>query len=196
MNWYDVISRTAFFFFPFFNAGLSLFIYFGGGEGQRERKRQNPEQALYRQLSHPSPHAAYNTVDILVTTAGSVDEEVPGTTYLGDFSLRGEELREDGINRIGNLLVPSDSCCKFEGWLMPIMDWMVLERNTEGVKWTPPKMIAGLGEEINNTESVYYWAQKNHMPVRSPVLTDGSLGNVIFFDSHKNPSWSWTLLRT
>nr|XP_048290632.1 deoxyhypusine synthase isoform X2 [Myodes glareolus] len=70
---------------------------------------------------------------------------------------------------------------------MPILDQMVLEQNTEGVKWTPSKMISRLGKEINNPESVYYWAYKNHIPVLSPALTDGSLGDMIFFHSYKNP---------
>lgn len=35
------------------------------------------------------------------------------------------------IPRIGNLLVPNDNYCKFEDWLMPILDQMVLEQNTE-----------------------------------------------------------------
>lgn len=35
------------------------------------------------------------------------------------------------ISRIGNLLVPNDNYCKFEDWLMPILDQMVLEQNTE-----------------------------------------------------------------
>nr|XP_012291452.1 deoxyhypusine synthase isoform X3 [Aotus nancymaae] len=129
-------------------------------------------------------------VDVLVTTAGGVEEDFIkclAPTYLGEFSLRGKELRENGINRIGNLLVPNNNYCKFEDWLMPILDQMVLEQNTEGVKWTPSKMIARLGKEINNPESVYYWAQKNHIPVFSPALTDGSLGDMIFFHSYKNP---------
>ncbi|XP_058583893.1 deoxyhypusine synthase isoform X2 [Neofelis nebulosa] len=132
----------------------------------------------------------HNMVDVLVTTAGGVEEDFIkclAPTYLGDFSLRGKELRENGINRIGNLLVPNDNYCKFEDWLMPILDQMVLEQNTEGVKWTPSKMIARLGKEINNPESVYYWAQKNHIPVLSPALTDGSLGDMIFFHSYKKP---------
>lgn len=33
--------------------------------------------------------------------------------------------------RIGNLLVPNDNYCKFEDWLMPILDKMLLEQNTE-----------------------------------------------------------------
>ncbi|XP_054573312.1 deoxyhypusine synthase isoform X3 [Eptesicus fuscus] len=107
----------------------------------------------------------HNMVDVLVTTAGGVEEDLIkclAPTYLGEFSLRGKELRENGINRIGNLLVPNDNYCKFEDWLMPILDQMVLEQNTEGVKWTPSKMIARLGKEINNPESVYYWAQKRN----------------------------------
>ncbi|XP_029440985.1 deoxyhypusine synthase [Rhinatrema bivittatum] len=132
----------------------------------------------------------HNMVDVLVTTAGGVEEDIIkclAPTYLGDFSLKGRELRPNGINRIGNLLVPNNNYCKFEDWLMPILDQMVLEQNTEGVKWTPSKMIARLGKEINNPDSVYYWAQKNNIPVFSPALTDGSLGDMIYFHSYKNP---------
>ncbi|CAM4648237.1 unnamed protein product [Lepidochelys olivacea] len=64
---------------------------------------------------------------------------------------------------------------------MPILDQMVAEQNMEGVKWTPSKMIAQLGKEINNSESVYYWAQKNNIPVLSLALMDGFLGDMIFF---------------
>ncbi|EMP37227.1 Deoxyhypusine synthase [Chelonia mydas] len=129
-------------------------------------------------------------VDVLVTTAGGVEEDLIkclAPTYVGEFSLRGKELRQNGINRIGNLLVPNDNYCKFEDWLMPILDQMIAEQNMEAVKWTPSKMIARLGKEINNPESVYYWAQKNNIPVLSPALTDGSLGDMIFFHSYKNP---------
>ncbi|NXT00084.1 DHYS synthase, partial [Jacana jacana] len=48
-------------------------------------------------------------------------------------------------------------------------------------------MIARLGKEIDNPESICYWAQKNNIPVLSPALTDGSLGDMIFFHSYKRP---------
>lgn len=35
------------------------------------------------------------------------------------------------IPRIGNLLVPNDNYCKFEDWLMPILDQMVDEQETQ-----------------------------------------------------------------
>ncbi|KAM9843809.1 deoxyhypusine synthase [Aulostomus maculatus] len=132
----------------------------------------------------------HKMVDVIVTTAGGIEEDLIkclGNTYLGDFSLPGKELRQNGINRIGNLLVPNDNYCKFEDWVLPILDKMLLEQNTEGVRWTPSKMINRLGKEINNEESVYYWAYKNDIPVFSPALTDGSLGDMMYFHSYKNP---------
>ena len=45
--------------------------------------------------------------------------------------LTGKDLRERGINRIGNLLVPNDNYCTFEDWIMPILDAMLLEQQTQ-----------------------------------------------------------------
>lgn len=52
-------------------------------------------------------------------------------TYLGDFNLPGKKLRESGLNRIGNLLVPNNNYCQFEDWVMPILDQMVKEQKEE-----------------------------------------------------------------
>ncbi|XP_030840221.1 deoxyhypusine synthase [Strongylocentrotus purpuratus] len=134
--------------------------------------------------------AQHNLVDCIVSSAGGIEEDFIkclGDTYIGDFSLRGRDLRPKGINRIGNLLVPNENYCKFEDWLMPILDQMLVEQNTEGINWTPSKMIARLGKEIDDPNSVYYWAYKNNIPVFSPALTDGSLGDILYFHSYKNP---------
>ena len=47
-------------------------------------------------------------VDVLVTTAGGVEEDVIkclAETYVGDFYLKGSELRSKGINRAGNVRI-------------------------------------------------------------------------------------------
>lgn len=44
-----------------------------------------------------------------------------------------------------------------------------------------------LGQRINDETSIYYWAAKNKIPVFSPALTDGSLGDMMYFHSHRNP---------
>lgn len=43
---------------------------------------------------------------------------------MGDFTLKGADLRSKGLNRIGNMLVPNDNYCKFETWIIPILDQM------------------------------------------------------------------------
>jgi len=129
-------------------------------------------------------------VDVLVTTAGGVEEDFikcMAKTYLGDFNMRGKELREKGMNRIGNLIVPNDNYCKFEDWFVPILDRLLLEQEEDGVAWTPSKIIHRLGKEIDCTESVYYWCYKNDIPVYCPALTDGSMGDMIYFHAFKNP---------
>lgn len=124
------------------------------------------------------------------------------------------------------MLVPNSNYCKFEDWIMPILDAMLKEQNEQGINWTPskvcvrarvcvhvlraclhgafmhpqthapahlplrpshapPQVIARLGKEINHPESVYYWAQRNGIPVFCPALTDGSIGDMLFFHSYK-----------
>ncbi|EJD00902.1 Deoxyhypusine synthase [Fomitiporia mediterranea MF3/22] len=129
-------------------------------------------------------------VSAIVTTAGGIEEDFVkclGKTYLADWNLDGADLRRRGMNRIGNLIVPNDNYCKFEDWLTPILDTMLAEQKETGEVWTPSTMIRRLGKEINNEESVYYWAYKNDIPVFCPALTDGSLGDMIYFHSYRSP---------
>ena len=85
----------------------------------------------------------------------------------------GADLRRRGMNRIGNLIVPNDNYCKFEDWLTPILDTMLAEQKETGQVWCPSSFIRRLGKEINNEESVYYWAYKVniHLPSCTRVLT-------------------------
>ncbi|GAA5840351.1 hypothetical protein JCM9279_002353 [Rhodotorula babjevae] len=134
-------------------------------------------------------------VSCLVTTAGGIEEDLIkclGPTFLaprGDFNHDGANLRRRGLNRIGNLLVPNDNYCKFEDWVMPILDQMVVEQEQDGdakVRWTPSKVIDRLGKEINDESSILYWCHKNQIPVFCPALTDGSLGDMMYFHTYKS----------
>lgn len=102
-------------------------------------------------------------MDCIVATAGGVEEDFIkclGPTYVGSFALPGADLRKKGLNRIGNLLVPNDNYCKFEDWVVPLLDEMLVEQKEKGIVWTPSKIIARLGRAIDNPESIYYWAYK------------------------------------
>ena len=127
----------------------------------------------------------HKMVDVVVTTAGGVEEDIIkciGPFLLGDFKLSGKQLREKGINRIGNILVPNERYIKFEDFLLPILD-----KFKEPV--SPSEFVHRLGKEINNEESIYYWANKNKIPVFCPALTDGSIGDMIYAYLFKNPDF-------
>ena len=129
-------------------------------------------------------------IDVFCTTAGGIEEDFIkclAKTYIGEFALKGADLRKKGLNRIGNLLVPNDNYCKFEDWLMPLLDVMLKEQRENDVHWTPSSFIKRLGLEINDETSVFYWCAKNDIPVYCPALTDGSIGDMLYFHSFKNP---------
>ena len=72
----------------------------------------------------------HRKIDCLVTTGGGIEEDIMkclAPHYLGSqrgvegFALKGAELRQKGINRIGNLLVPNRNYCLFEDW------WVVVD---------------------------------------------------------------------
>lgn len=134
--------------------------------------------------------AKNSMVQVMITTAGGIEEDIIkclAPTHVGDFAIGGLGLRRRGINRTGNLLVPNDNYCLFEDWFTPVLDKMHDEQEKDGILWTPSKLIHRLGKEIDNEASVCYWAYKNNIPVFSPAITDGSLGDMLYFHSYRRP---------
>ena len=130
--------------------------------------------------------AEHKLVDVIVTTAGGIEEDFIkclGDFKLGRFDADGANLREKGINRIGNIFVPNSRYVKFEKFVLPI-----LEKHKDKIL-TPSKLIKILRQEINNKESIYYWCAKNNIPVFCPALTDGSLGDMIYFFRSNHPDF-------
>ncbi|KAH0548049.1 Deoxyhypusine synthase [Trichoglossum hirsutum] len=135
-------------------------------------------------------------VSAVVTTAGGIEEDLIkclAPTYLGEFTTPGAQLRAQGLNRIGNLIVPNSNYCAFEDWVIPILNRMLEEQEAsktrgdeEPLVWTPSKVIHRLGVEINDPSSVLYWAAKNQIPIFCPALTDGSLGDMLYFHTYRS----------
>ena len=81
--------------------------------------------------------AKHNMVDVLVTSAGGIEEDFIkclAPTFVGRFDLKGAELYANSINRIGNLLEPNTNYCLFEDWIVPLLDQMLKEEQ-EGFRW-------------------------------------------------------------
>ncbi len=130
--------------------------------------------------------AEHKLIDYLVTTAGGIEEDFIkclGDFKIGDFNLKGAELRDKGINRAGNILIPNSRYCRFEDFVLPI-----LNKYKNEIK-IPSDLIKIMGKEINNDKSIYYWCYKNNIPVYCPAIMDGSLGDMIYFYRFKNKNF-------
>lgn len=146
-------------------------------------------------------------VSAIVTTAGGVEEDLIkclAPTYLSTFSADGATLRSQGMNRIGNLVVPNSNYCAFEDWVVPILDAMLHEQqeskrttskddDADCLVWTPSTVIARLGAEIANESSILYWAHRNSIPIFCPALTDGSLGDMLYFHTYRSSPATLTI---
>jgi deoxyhypusine synthase len=84
------------------------------------------------------------------------------------------KLREEGINRLGNVLVPNDSYgIIIEKKMQTLLDnlWK------EGVKEVSSSQFCReIGLRTCNESSILYWAARNNIPVFVPGITDGAVG--------------------
>jgi len=136
--------------------------------------------------------AEHKKVKVIVTTAGGIEEDFIkclGDFKLGKFSDSGELLNQKGVNRTGNILVPNERYCKFEDFLVPILDKIYKEQKETGKIISVSEFIKLLGKEINNPKSIYYWCYKNDIDVYCPAITDGSIGDMIHFFKYKHPDF-------
>ena len=123
-------------------------------------------------------------VNVVVTTAGGIEEDIIkclGDFTLGDFRSPGKKLREEGINRIGNILVANNRYVEFEEFFQKILEEVYLEQKTTGKAITPSELIWKMGEKINDERSICYWAWKNKIKIFCPAITDGAIGDNVWF---------------
>ena len=131
-------------------------------------------------------------VDVIVTTCGTLDHDIArilADYYHGDFAMDDQQLREEGVNRLGNVLVPDDSYgIPIENWMQPILE----ELYSKESKWIPWKIWHELGlrlaDENNGSESLLAICAKKNIKVFVPGPTDGAVGSQLwlFWQSHKD----------
>ena len=132
----------------------------------------------------------HKKVDVIVTTAGGIEEDFIKALkpfILGDWSVNDAEMRQKGINRIGNIFVPNDRYIEFEKYMIPFFERLLEIERREGRPLTASEVIYKLGRYMDEKlgkekeKSVIYWAYKNNIPIFCPALTDGSFGDMIYF---------------
>ena len=127
-------------------------------------------------------------INVVVTTAGGVEEDIIkclGDFFLGDFQAQGKELREKGINRIGNIFVSNNRYVEFEKFFQEILEEVYQEQKKTGRITTASELVWKLGERINDKRSICYWAWKNKIKIYCPALLDGAIGDNIYFFKFK-----------
>lgn len=115
-------------------------------------------------------------IDLIITTCGTLDHDLSRTWksyYKGDFMMDDEKLREDGISRLGNVLVP-DECygLVLEEKLAPIFDDIFKDE----LSLSTHEIIDRVGAKLDNEHSLLYQCHKHGVPIFVPGITDGSFG--------------------
>lgn len=127
--------------------------------------------------------------DVIVTTVGGLEEDMMKSLgekfIIGDFNSDDLELYEKGINRVGNLYITSESYCKFEDAVQPMISKLYEKKK----RWPVSEMLKELGLMLDDENSILYQAAKNNVPIFCPAITDGSFGFHLFMFQQKNPDF-------
>jgi deoxyhypusine synthase len=116
-------------------------------------------------------------VDVVITACGTLDHDMARcwrNYYTGSFVMNDIKLHREGINRLGNVLVPNDSYgtiieAKMQALLQDL--WKEGKREVSG-----RELCREIGLRCCNDSSILYWAAKNDIPVYVPGITDGAVG--------------------
>lgn len=138
-------------------------------------------------------------VDAVITTCGTLDHDLARTWcdyYHGDFFMDDAKLHKQGINRLGNILIPNESYgIILEKKLQPMLAemWGTGKRNlpTFEFVWEIGERLEKEGKKEKNhryKDSIIYWATRNRIPVFVPGITDGAVGSQMwmFTQEHKD----------
>jgi deoxyhypusine synthase len=121
--------------------------------------------------------------DIIITTCGTLDHDLAraygGEYFHGSFELDDAKLHKEGINRLGNILVPNGSYgIILEKKMNPILEELVKQKN----EWSGREIIQEFGKRLNDKNSILYQASKKNIPMYVPGITDGAFGtNLTWF---------------
>ncbi|MFH1237294.1 MAG: deoxyhypusine synthase [Candidatus Aenigmatarchaeota archaeon] len=128
-------------------------------------------------------------VDVIITTGGAIEHDFIRSYrpyLLGDFNMDDAQLHKKGMNRIGNIIVPTERYVFLEKKLQP----MFAKMYKHGKSTSPSEIARRLGTMTNDRNSFLYWAAKNNIPVFSPGITDSAIGLQTFFFKQDHPDFA------
>ena len=144
-----------------------------------------------------------NSFNVVITTCGTLDHDIARSFkdyFHGDFSLDDIALGEEGLNRLGNVIVPNECYGEIlENVVLPWLNDIEDERRKEspGSPWHgfgTAELCWALGDRIDDESSLLYWIARNRIPVIIPGITDGSIGAQLFMHRQKSPDFTIDVL--
>jgi deoxyhypusine synthase len=116
-------------------------------------------------------------VDVIITTCGTLDHDLARCWkdyYRGSFVMNDTKLHEEGVNRLGNVLVPNESYgIIIEQKIQALLQELYGEGKRE---LSANQLTREIGLRCCNETSILYWAAKHDVPVFVPGITDGAVG--------------------
>ena len=116
-------------------------------------------------------------IDVIITTCGTIDHDMARcwrNYYKGSFIMNDTKLHQEGINRLGNVLVPNDSYGAIIEQKMQTLLENLWNESTKEI--SASQLCREIGKRCCNDTSILYWAAKNNIPVYVPGITDGAVG--------------------
>ena len=133
---------------------------------------------------------------VLITTCGTLDHDlarIQENYYHGEFEMDDAMLLDEGVNRLGNVLVPNESYgIVLERLMQPVLQ----DLYDEGKREMSTKELAWeFGKRVGTEDSILYWAAKNEIPIYVPGITDGAFGSQIWQFSQEHKDFKIDLLK-
>jgi len=125
-------------------------------------------------------------VDAVVTTVGGIEEDIMKANaeefLVADYNADDLKLYEDGMNRIGNLIITNESYERFEDTINVMLKKLYEKKK----RWSVSEMLMEIGLMLKDENSILYQAAKNKVPVFCPAITDGAFGFHLFMLQQKH----------
>ncbi len=133
--------------------------------------------------------------DIIVTTVGGLEEDIMKATgeefHIGNFQIDDVQLHEQGINRVGNLLINNESYMNFES----LIGQMLKKLYEKKKRWSVSEMLGEIGSMLDDENSILYQASKNNVPIFCPAITDGAFGFHLYLFQKDHPDFMVDVVR-
>jgi deoxyhypusine synthase len=135
---------------------------------------------------------------VLCTSGGGVEEDAIKSNMpfrLGDYNVKGEPLFDAGVGRIGNIYTTNEHYSYFEFFIRDVFEALLKQKKQDKQPITPSKIcwmmgkLIGEKKEYNKKDSYLYWAYKNNIPVYSPGIIDGAIGDIAYYFRKTNPEF-------